>query len=100
LGEVAAAFIGFSMVVGVLRPESDSGMRRFSRMRHVAEIALGAVMAAFLPLLVSAYGAREETTWFVASAVALVPLVVFAIANFKRSRRFRALCSRTYPYRR
>ena len=83
MGEVGAAFIGFSMVAGVLRPESHSGMRRFFRFRHVAEMSLGSVVASFLPLFIHAYGTSHNTTWFFASALVLIPGIVGPIVNWR-----------------
>ncbi len=53
LGEVSAAFVGFSLVVGILRSRLASSAketRRFYATREVAENGLLAVGAAFLPL--------------------------------------------------
>ena len=71
LGEVSAAFVGFSLVVGILRSRSASSAkeaRRFYATREVAENGLLAVGAAFLPLAIHAYGATIDTTWRLASA--------------------------------
>ena len=76
LGEVAAAFVGFSLVV-VLRARSASSAketRRLYSMRDVAEIGLVAVGASFLPLVIHTYGAGPETTWRLASAGVLALL--------------------------
>lgn len=68
LGEVAAAFVGFSIVAGLLRSGS---IRRFHSMRDVAQIGLQAVAASFLPLAIHAYGASPALTWRTASAAFL-----------------------------
>ncbi len=71
MGEVAAAFVGFSLVVGVLRARSTGSMnepRRVYSMRDVAEIGLHAVFMSFLPLVIHVFGASADTTWRVASA--------------------------------
>jgi hypothetical protein len=65
LGEVAVAFVGFSMVVGVL---GSGSVRRRYAMRDVAEIGLQAVAGSFLPLAINAYGASPASTWRLASA--------------------------------
>ena len=69
LGEVAAAFVGFSIVAGVL---GSGSLRRFHAMRDVAQIGLQAVAAAFLPLAIHAYGASPDVTWRIGSAAYLV----------------------------
>ena len=71
LGEVSAAFVGFSLVVGILRTRSATSAResrRFHSTRDVAEIGLVAVGAAFLPLAIHAYGTTIDTTWRLGSA--------------------------------
>jgi len=40
VAEVAAAFVGFSMVVGLLSPGSPDSQQRFNAIRDVAEISL------------------------------------------------------------
>ena len=68
---IGIAFVGFSLVVGILRARSASSVKeamRFHATREVAENGLLAVAAAFLPLAVHAHGATVETTWRLASA--------------------------------
>jgi hypothetical protein len=72
MGEVAAAVVGFSLVVGLLRSGQGDEAPRFFSMRDVAEIGLWAVGASFLPLLIHAYGSERETTWNLASIGFLV----------------------------
>ena len=84
LGEVAVAFVGFSIVAGILRGGS---IRRFHAMRDVAEIGLLAVGASFLPLAIHAYGAGADLTWQIASAAYLVLGVLgLGIAIWRRQR--------------
>ncbi len=82
LGEVAVAFVGFSIVAAILRSES---IRRFHAMRDVAQIGLQAVAASFLPLAIHAYGASPDVTWRVGSAAFLV-LSGLGIGQAVRSR--------------
>ena len=77
LGEVAVAFVGFSIVAGILRAGS---IRRFHAMRDVAEIGLLAVAAAFLPLAIHAYGTSTDVTWRIASATYLA-LAALGLGN-------------------
>ena len=79
LGEVAAAFVGFSLVVGILRERSSSPAKEIPgvySMRDVAEIGLTAVGASFLPLVIHGFGASPETTWRLASGALFVVGVV------------------------
>jgi len=87
MGEVAAAFVGFSLVVGVLRARSTGSMeevRRVYSMRDVAEISLHAVFMSFLPLVIHAFGASPDTTWRVGSASFLAIGVLSAGASSRR----------------
>ena len=87
MGEVAAAFVGFSLVVGVLRARSTDSMdeaRRVYSMRDVAEIGLHAVFMSFLPLVIHAFGASPDTTWRVGSASFLAIGVLSAGASSRR----------------
>ena len=87
MGEVAAAFVGFSLVVGVLRARSTGSMdeaRRVYSMRDVAEIGLHAVFMSFLPLVIHAFGASPDTTWRVGSASFLAIGVLRAGVSTRR----------------
>ncbi len=53
-------------------------------MHDVAEIGLGAVFSAFLPLVIHAFGASTDTTWLVASAGFLAASSLSAGASFWR----------------
>ena len=52
IAEVAAAFVGFSMIVAALRSQPSGGDARFHSVRDVVETGLYVVAAAFLPLIV------------------------------------------------
>jgi hypothetical protein len=87
LGEVAAAFVGFSLVVGALRARSAASAeenRKLYSMRDVAEIGLAAVFMSFLPLVIHAFGVSPETTWRVASAGFFLIVVVAVIPSLLR----------------
>ena len=65
LAEVAAAFVGFSLVVGILRARSAGSAkeaRGFYSMRDVAEIGLVSVFTSLLPLVIHAFGASPDAT--------------------------------------
>jgi hypothetical protein len=87
LGEVAAAFVGFSLVVGVLRARSTDSpeeSRSLYSMRDVAEIGLVSVFMSFSPLVIHAFGTSPETAWRVGSASFLVIGVFGAAASLRR----------------
>ncbi len=67
---MSAAFVGFSLVVGIISsrsPESLPESLRLLSVREVAEIGLLAVAASFLPLVVHGFGIGVEATWRVSS---------------------------------
>jgi len=87
IAEVGAAFVGFSMVVGLLRPDS-SDRARFHSLRDVAEVSLIAIAAALLPVLVHSFGWSPERTWRFASlafSVAWLGVTFLAIRRFVRA---------------
>jgi hypothetical protein len=71
IAEVSVAFIGFSMVVGVLRPDETHGTARIQSMRAVAETALIAGGGALLALTSNALDLALEMVWRIASLIVL-----------------------------
>jgi len=59
---VAAAFVGFSLVVSLLRPVLSGDRWQILAIRNVAEIGL-IVIGSFLPLVIHAYGWSRDHTW-------------------------------------
>jgi hypothetical protein len=87
IAEVAAAFVGFSMVVGLLRPSSAGAALRFYSIRDVAEISLIVVAGALLPLASQLFPVSEAATWRICSALLSIAWLVtfsFAVARFSR----------------
>lgn len=71
LAEVAAAFVGSSLISSILRT-ADGGSTRFLLMRDVAQISLTAVAGSFLPYLLFHFGLRDERlNLFAVSSVAV-----------------------------
>jgi hypothetical protein len=83
LAEVAATFVGFSMIASVIRPESDAEKKRFFRFRHVAEASVGSVFSALLPSLIFGFGVNSKDTFFYASAFCLVGSSIALIASWR-----------------
>ncbi len=67
IAEVAAAFVGFSMVVGLLRPESPDAEVRFIAIRDVAEVGLIAIGGSLAPLAAGLFVVSEPVLWRVCS---------------------------------
>jgi hypothetical protein len=83
LAEVAATFVGFSMIAGVIRPDSDEEKRRFFRFRHVAASSLACVVVAFMPILIHAFGWSIEQSFLYASIFCLFPAVISPILDWR-----------------
>ncbi len=80
VAEVSAAFVGFSLLVSVLRPAED--VPRFLAMRDVAEISLIAVFGSLLPYVLFQFGVRDEPLWRASSGgLSLLWLMGLAFAT-------------------
>ncbi len=80
VAEVSAAFVGFSLLVSVLRPAED--VPRFLAMRDVAEISLIVVAGSLLPYVLFQFGVREEPLWRASSGgLSLLWLMGLAFAT-------------------
>ena len=100
IAEVAAAFVGFSMIVAALRSQPSGGDARFHSVRDVAEIGLYVVAAAFLPLIIHSFGVGAELTWRASSAAFVAVWLLgftFAQLRFRRGGAGFVLV-RTWPF--
>jgi hypothetical protein len=61
VAEVAAAFVGFSLIGSILRPDDEDP--RFLMMRGVAEVSLVAVAGSLLPYLLFQFDVQGEPLW-------------------------------------
>lgn len=96
--EVAAAFVGFSLVVSVFRPESKSDVVRMGSLRDVAEIGLGAIAASFAPYVIFHFGVSLEAAWRLSSLLlAAGGIVAFSLGFRRFARAGGALPWRTAP---
>ncbi len=91
IAELAAAFMGFSLVVGLLQPDDPAADVKLAAMRGVAELALVAALAALLPLLLEMFELTSSTIWRSAGGIAGVSWLV---AHLLAARRFSRLGSR------
>ena len=81
LAEVSAAFVGFSLVVGLLQPGQSNAASRRSSMQGVAELGLIAAGGALLVLLLNAFDVEAQRAWRASSgALALGWAVVLFFA--------------------
>jgi hypothetical protein len=82
--EVAAAFVGFSLVVSVFKPTSAADAVRMGSLRDVAEIGLSAIAAAFAPYVLHVFGASAESVWRTSSLLLAIGGFVFFLLGFLR----------------
>jgi hypothetical protein len=80
MAEVSAAFVGFSLVIGLLQPSHPGAAVRLNIMRAVAELAMISGGGAILVLILHEFGMSSEAVWRCASLV--VGLVWFALHSF------------------
>jgi hypothetical protein len=94
IAEISAAFVGFSLVGGLLGTES-SDRYRFYSIRDVAEVGLSCLLGALIPSAIHAFGFRPEVSWRLASG--LFSVVWIAAAYIGISRFWRAGVQRHAP---
>jgi len=87
IAEVSAAFVGFSMVVSVLRPASTEEQIRALAIRDVAEIGLIVLAGALAPLAVGLFPIAEPSMWRACSfglSLAMLACFSFSQVRFRR----------------
>ena len=93
IAEVSAAFVGFSMVVGLLR-SAPSNRTRVLSIRDVAETSLVIVGAPLAPALIHGFGLPADVAYRFPSlvlSVAWIAMTLVAINRFTRAGVFGAL---------
>jgi len=88
IAELAAAFMGFSLVVGLLQPDDPAAGIKLAAMRGVAELALVAALAALLPLLLEEFELVSSTIWRSAGGIAGMSWLVAHLLAARRFSRF------------
>jgi len=87
--EVAAAFVGFSLISSILRPAGE--IQRFLQLRGVAEVSLIVVAGSLLPYVAFQFDVQGEWLWRASSgALALTQLVGGGLA-YRRSHMIESL---------
>jgi hypothetical protein len=94
IAEISAAFVGFSLVGGLLGTQSADRYRFYS-IRDVAEVGLSCLLGALIPSAIHAFGSRADVTWRLASGIFLV--LWSASASIGISRFWRAGVQRHAP---
>jgi hypothetical protein len=85
--EIAAAFLGFSYVIGLLQDEQPNAAETQNAMRGVAELALIAGGGSFLALSLNTFALSSDLVWRISSGLTGLS---WLIAHYLASRRFRA----------
>ena len=83
IAEVSAAFVGFSLVAGVLGAGS-ADQYRFLSIRDVAEIGLVCLAGSLLPSVLHALSFSPEAAWRLASAVFSIAWLGGAMLGIRR----------------
>jgi hypothetical protein len=87
LAEVSAAFVGFSIVAGVLRPTSSDAQRRFYAIRDVAEIGLVVLGGSLAPLALQLFSLSDTALWRLCSfilSISWLSSLSFAVARYRK----------------
>jgi hypothetical protein len=82
--EVAAAFVGFSLVVSVFKPSTASDAVRMGSLRDVAEIGLSAIAGSFAPYLLHAFDVPPASVWRLSSLLVVLGGAVAFTLGFRR----------------
>ncbi len=86
VSEIAAAVVGFSIIAGVIAPDSEGADARRVAMHDVAVIGFTVLAGALLPYLLAAAGVSPPTVWRVASIALLALFGWAALTSLKRFR--------------
>jgi hypothetical protein len=86
IAEISAAFVGFSLVVGLLQPDGTNATPKIQAMRAVAELALLSGAGAILVLLLNAYGLVELWVWKLGSGITAI---AWAALHFRAAHRLK-----------
>ena len=85
IAEVSAAFVGFSLAIGLLQPDQPGAALRKQAMQSVAELGLIAAGGAVVILVLNTFAFDQAVTWRVGS---LVTALVWGVTFFGATRRF------------
>ena len=85
LAEVSAAFIGFSLVVGLLQQDDLKANLRKQAMHSVAELAMISGGGSLVVLILAIFELQAELVWRVASAIAAL---LWAVTFYGATKRY------------
>jgi hypothetical protein len=88
ISEISVAFVGLSMVVGVLHPGQHGADVRLRSMRAVAETGLIAGGGAMLALLLNGFGVSHAGVWRLSGLVVSITWLValgYAMRRFTQA---------------
>lgn len=98
IAEIAGVFVGFAALISVTR-RSEIGASQLGQIRAVVTIGLVVVVAALIPVLLSAYDVAGHALWVAAGVVYLVLnwTVILLALRRPENRRVAATQARTTP---
>ena len=82
--EVAAAFVGFSLVVSMFKQEASPGAVRVGSLRDVAEIGLILIGGSLAPYALNSFSLEASAVWRAASLLLVVSFAVFSAFAYRR----------------
>ncbi len=98
IAEIAGVFVGFAALISVTQ-RSEFGASQLGQIRAVVTIGLVVVVAALVPVALSAYDVAGRTVWTVAGVVylGLNWTVIYLALRRPENRRLAASQARTTP---
>ena len=84
LAEMGIAVVGFSLVAGILRPQSQNDERRLFTLRGVAGFGLIVATMSVFPLVAHSYSLPTDSTWRLSSGIVFVWAIAGIAADFVR----------------
>ena len=82
--EMGIAVVGFSLVAGILRPQTQSDERRLFTLRGVAGFGLIVATMSVFPLVAHSYSLPTNSTWRLSSGIVFVWAFAGIAADFVR----------------
>jgi len=84
LAEMGIAVVEFSLVAGILGPQSQSDERQMFTLRSVAGFGLIVAIMSVFPLVAHSYGLPTDSTWRISSGIVFVWAIAGLAADFVR----------------
>lgn len=84
IAQVAAAFVGFSLLIGVITARTRESELRRSLLYDVAQIGLFVIMGALVPYIVSLIFSSQTIAWRLSSLLLLLVTTIAPALSYRR----------------